>query len=77
MSDVVANSERSPRNGHWLRAVTDDVHSTTVGCEHKTRDFIDNKEGLRYTRTDSVTAGASVSGPAGGAWASRHLKMRS
>ena len=30
MSDVVANSERSPRNGHWLRAVTDDVHSTTV-----------------------------------------------
>ena len=33
MSDVVANSERSPRNGHWLRAVTDDVHSTTVRCE--------------------------------------------
>ena len=32
MSDVVANSERSPRNGHWLRAVTDDVHSTTVRC---------------------------------------------
>ena len=36
--------------------------------EHKTRDSIGNKEGLHDTRrVDSVTAGASVSGPAGGA----------
>ena len=28
MPDVVAYSERSRRNGHWLRAVTYDVHST-------------------------------------------------
>ena len=36
--------------------------------EHKTRDFIDNKEGLHDTQSvDLVTAGASVSGPVGGA----------
>ena len=36
--------------------------------EHKTRDFIDNKEGLHDTRSaDSVTAGARVSEPAGDA----------
>ena len=42
MSDVKAYSERSRRNGHWLRAVTNDVHSTKV--RHRVINTIDEDE---------------------------------
>ena len=54
MSEVVAYSEHSQRNGHWRRAVTNNVHSTRVRHSVKIRLRYDTKDEIYDPVADSL-----------------------